>query len=105
MKGKIIVQPVTRINEVSASSGSIFLYPNPVSSTDTVELTPFNSGKISIKVYNSAGKIIDNSVFSSAGNSAIASRSIDVSNLPNGIYFLIASDGKKQYEVKFIVMK
>jgi hypothetical protein len=72
---------IVGILENKKSDRSIFIYPNPVK--DLLKLAIQNStGEVSIKIFNVVGEEIK----SIAGNSTL---SINVLDIPNGIYFIM----------------
>ena len=79
----------TGVNNVNRNNDEVTLYPNPA--TDDLNVVfGANDGIKNIAVFNVIGKAIV--VYKVAGNSA----KMDISRLPNGVYFLRMSDAKGQ---------
>jgi hypothetical protein len=79
------------LNDYNALDNSIQLYPNPASDMINIELKNPERQEIKIELLSSTGKIVHkiNEIMSS-GN---VKKSIDLTNIPDGIYFLrILSD-------------
>lgn len=74
--------PVVGIKELKDESLKLSVYPNPASSIITIELEMMNEKEIEISILDVLGKeVIHNSL------SSTHHFQIDVSGLPNGIYF------------------
>ncbi|MEO0092100.1 MAG: T9SS type A sorting domain-containing protein [candidate division WOR-3 bacterium] len=76
--------------------------PNPVKSIFNIYFTTPSPEKISIKLYDASGRLIQKLVdeFLTAGS---YSKKISVKNLAKGIYFIRYSDTTNQKEIKLIV--
>ncbi len=70
--------------ENSSTSNQLLIYPNPASSKVEIDLTDFD-GSANLYIYNMLGQLIKTIAVSSADETP----SIDVSNLPAGIYEVI----------------
>ena len=82
-------------NEINSG---IKIYPNPAVNTLYVEtLNDINYQNMYIQITDINGKI--------AAQYANSNNEIDVSNLPNGIYFLTALSGAVQFHQQFIIAK
>lgn len=77
----------TSASTVNKTNEDVVLYPNPA--TDDLNVM-FDDGIKNIAVYNLIGKAMV--VYKVAGNSA----KMDISKLPNGVYFIRLSDAKGQ---------
>ncbi len=75
------------------------IYPNPASDKITFDFIKANNSNVQFFVYNSQGKLVNNSNFSK-GNYR---QDLDVSKFPNGIYLINAIIGKETIIKKFIV--
>jgi plastocyanin len=102
MKGRIIVQPITGIKDLSVNESGISLYPNPVSSAATLLFNKIDVNKAIVNVYDITGQMVEKNVLSGNGS---FSRTIDVSTLNNGIYFIAVLEGDNKYVKKFSVIK
>ncbi|HYD21922.1 MAG TPA: T9SS type A sorting domain-containing protein [Flavipsychrobacter sp.] len=85
----VVTKFPTSAGSLSKNNDEVTLYPNPA--TDDLNVVfGANDGVKNIAVYNVIGKAIV--VYKVAGNSA----KMDISRLPNGVYFLRLSDAKGQ---------
>jgi hypothetical protein len=101
--GLFIPLVITSIEENALNSAKITTYPNPVSDKLTVEFNSETASAVNFQMYNSAGKLVRN------GNPGAMSFkgqnfSIDVSNLPSGLYILTINDGKSKISSKIQVV-
>jgi soluble P-type ATPase len=81
---------------------SLDVKPNPFTKHTTVHYTVPISGKISLKLYNSIGRLIEivNDIYLNAG---IYTSTLSTKSLAKGIYFLKYEDNTNQKEIKLIV--
>lgn len=90
----LVINTTTGIASINQISNVLFLAPNPAKNELKV-LSEVNIGIVSI--YDALGKVV-------LTNNAqeLNSISINISSLPNGVYFLQANDGVKTTYKKFI---
>lgn len=107
MKGKITVNGPSGINDNTVAADKINIYPNPTSGKFTVQFnrTDGQAGnwlprdeQAGIEIYNIVGEKID----SLSGITPQSSYEIDISSLPDGIYFVRINDRKSIYTRKII---
>jgi Secretion system C-terminal sorting domain len=92
------VPGVAGINESTTQSPVITVYPNPTNTgIFNVDFTKADN----IKVMNILGEV----VYDQKVDAATITKSIDLSNLANGIYFIYVFDGKKSSKAKLILNK
>ncbi len=72
------------------------IYPNPV--TDRLNITTVNPLE-TIKVFDAMGSLIKEQT------ATVGTHTLDLSDLKNGVYFVILSDGKKEEARKIVVQK
>ncbi len=88
----------TSIKSISVNHNSqLVLYPNPVTSNATIEYNATNTGKANLTIENYLGQIIQ--TFQLNNNQK---QTINMSNYPNGIYFIKCFDGKELNVLKLI---
>ena len=80
----------------SVDNSSIKLYPNPTTSSVTLEITG-NTGATTVLVTDISGKVI------STHTTEESTLSIDMSNVAPGIYLFTVNTGGKMYSEKVIV--
>lgn len=107
MKGKITVTSPAGINDIAEGRAKINIYPNPTSGKFTLQFSRSGSqvGSFSgndqqsgLEIFNILGeKIADMPNFISQ-----ASNEIDLSSVPDGIYFIRINDRKKIYTERLI---
>lgn len=88
-------------DEIAAEKGEMKIYPNPVSSSATIELPLDELVNASVKIYSLTGKIVQerNSISSADGN-----LKIDASKLLNGNYIISIETGDYRFHSKLVVM-
>lgn len=107
MKGKIIVNPVSAIDEVLVDN--IFsLYPNPTSGQFIFQFKDNDSGKLpvalddiplSLEIINLAGVRI----LKIEGIESRESIQFDLASLSDGIYFVRIADSRRSYSKKLVI--
>jgi hypothetical protein len=102
--GLFIPLVITSTEENVLNSAKITTYPNPVSDKLTVELNSETASAVNFQMYNSAGKLVRNG---NPGAMTFKGQnfSIDVSNLPSGLYILTVNDGKSKTSSKIQIVK
>jgi PKD repeat protein len=80
---------------VSGNDFELNIFPNPASKVLNIYVISSNE-TINIKVYNSLGRIIDDF------NVESRDTQIDLSNYPNGLYYVGANNGKQNMLKKFV---
>ncbi len=87
----------------SAVSGLKF-YPNPASTSGTLEITLHDNSKMEISILNNVGQVVYTT--SVAGNAGTNTVELNLSNLSSGMYFYQVKTGNtKTITNKFIVTK
>lgn len=89
------------INVYSAASVMFNIFPNPVKDKMTIRAGDANFTNVKIELYDVAGKrLAEHALGNMTANSETT---IDVTNLPKGIFVVTMSvDGKQQIPIKFI---
>jgi hypothetical protein len=94
--GSIVNATGAGIDEsVNASQWSI--YPNPANNNLMVNLSKFESQKLSITIFNALGQDV-----LTLNNLQAKQQNIDITNLSSGLYQVIVSDGVHQYGKKLV---
>jgi hypothetical protein len=101
--GLFIPLVITSTEENVLNSAKITTYPNPVSDKLTVEFNSELASAVNFQMYNSAGKLVRNG---NTGAMAVQGHNftVDVSNLPSGLYILTLNDGKSKISSKIQVV-
>ena len=87
IKGSLMINPVlgctvpVGIEQITKSYSNVNLYPNPAQNSITLETYGLNTENATITVSSSIGQVVLNTTF-------VPEQTIDISNLPNGIYFV-----------------
>jgi len=95
---------LVNIQNNSFQSGSMLIYPNPMSQTATLVIPNFKGQSFDLKIYDITGKVVPNEITTSIESSNEFETKINIlqNNLKAGIYFIeIKSD--RVYRSKFIV--
>jgi hypothetical protein len=86
---------------INPSTHQLTINPNPFSNLTTIRYNVTSSGKVSIKLYNSTGKLITTLVNETR---PAGSYSFDLNQeIPQGIYFIKYESGNQTSETKLIV--
>jgi len=72
-----------RLEQMMESEISVKLYPNPATDFINIEITPVDTGRLIIELYNNKGVKVLNTV---AVNQPVMQ--VNISNFPSGAYFL-----------------
>lgn len=82
---------------VNSSEKSFGIYPNPTNNTLYIKLSATNK-EGTLQIINAAGRKVKEQTISLSGNTT----SVNVKNLPNGVYDVIVLIGADKYHQKFI---
>lgn len=96
----ITITNTTDVKPIAVRAGNLRVYPNPSNGQFVVSSSAL-SGGIDVKVIS----LLGNTVYSQKFNSGSGSfeQSLNLSNLPAGIYLLSANDGKQQFNQRIII--
>ncbi len=86
-------------NDVISKDVTIMIYPNPSNGTVSVSW-PTDLGKVNIILYNSLGSIVKNSE-----ESNLSHLTLEIQDLPDGIYNLTLKTNLKEYHNRIIIYK
>ncbi len=89
---------ITSINEPE-SELAIEIYPNPTQNEVTVNLASFNNERVTIKVFDLYGKLIQES------NSTNSIEKLDFSGSKSGMYLIVIESKEGVYQQKIMVSK
>jgi len=102
MKGVINVKAiVTSTSSKTTSYSDLKIYPNPAGNYLTLNMTISHCADLSLKVKSIIGEDMSGPVKHSVCNGKENLR-VDLSSIPNGLYFLEILEGDKRNLVKFI---
>ncbi len=83
--------------------GALFVYPNPGSGIFNIQAEMITSGAVDIKVFNAQGVDIYHEKAVATGT--ILYKTINLSDLPNGIYILSAENDHQVFQKKIVLNK
>lgn len=93
----------TMINKLTTTHNFNFdVTPNPFDKLTTIRYTVPISGKVSIKLYNATGRLIETLINDNL-NSGTYTMKLSANTLAKGVYFLKYEDNTNKSEVKLIV--
>lgn len=101
-KKQFRITAVTGLNQYSGATSHIQLYPNPFSSTVKIDITANNNldaDKTVINVYDILGNLVKSENIKLTEN---FSKTYDFSNLANGSYIVVVTDGKQKSTARLI---
>lgn len=97
-----VVLKFSDVNEIVNPMNSVSVRPNPVQSELYIDVNASQASNMNVAVYNITGqKVLDQNV--SALSTGVNTRSINVSSLNSGVYFVTVSANGFQETKKFIV--
>lgn len=94
----------TSVSELSEYKLTANVYPNPVSTTATIDYILSSTQNVSVKIFDMAGRMVAN-VFEGKQEAGEQSVKFDVSSLENGIYFYQLNAGELSATNKIVVKK
>lgn len=102
--GLFIPLTITGIDEVTSGSANMNIYPNPVSDKLKIEFEMETNAAVEYKLYNSAGKVVK------TGNPGVKADkfkniSVNVSDLPSGLYIVSVIGGKSRITSKIQIVR
>lgn len=103
MKGKIAVVNPNSIFEAGITQSDFSIYPNPLSSKGEISFNNKESGSLTIRIFDNLGRKI-RTIFAE-DISGTNSFSFDVSDMDNGVYFVIFTLNEKEYYQKIVVLR
>ena len=84
---KPIIVGIDQQNFIAPPKPELSVYPNPTTGMVTLNINPKNETVLNMDLVNSIGQIVKQDVFNNQG--VEFTESIDLSNLPNGMYYVI----------------
>lgn len=95
--------PATSVFNQFQENVGFRVYPNPVSTIVNFEYSLNSSANIQLDLYSISGQLIKNLINNEYKNAGIHSKSIDVSNTKNGVYFARFTSGSSSQTIKLVV--
>lgn len=101
----IVIQTNVGVNELTASLDNIELYPNPNSGTFTVKgnLEGISGNKVSLDIVNALGQLVHTET--ATLNSNELDQTVQLQNIPTGIYLLRVSSDNQSKTFRFTVTR
>jgi len=100
-KNEITITSNNTFSSARTITGDLLLYPTITSGQLTLSVNNSTEGKVGVNIYNQAGALMmKQQIFISNGKGY---DQIDVSKLPNGIYFVEFTQAANKQTKKFIV--
>jgi hypothetical protein len=92
---------VSGVTETPASVSSVEVYPNPANISANVKIKLASAQEVIVSVYNTTGQLVSSQMKNLAAG--ISMVTLDVANLPSGIYFINVTEGTTTVSQKLIV--
>jgi hypothetical protein len=80
-------------------------YPNPFNPTTNISFTLDQASKVSLKVYNITGQLVQTVINGESHVAGAHEAKIDMSGMSSGIYFAVLSNGKESLKRKMMLIK
>lgn len=94
------------IHEHAGEFAAIKIFPNPISEESIISINAKFDRTVNLSIYNQQGGIVYNQQKNLLiGINNIPLKEIQKNNLPQGLYYLIVTDGKSISQKKFIVLR
>lgn len=90
----------TDTREVLVESTNIFIYPNPVSANASISIENEWRGELNLRIVNALGQMVYTADLEKHDQSAVLE--FDASDLPEGMYRVMVSDGEKMAVSSFV---
>ena len=94
-----LVESLVAVDEIASLSNTV-LFPNPISSTATLEFELSEKTNLDVRIFDVSGKEIK-TIFNGTNSKGLNQIQVDASNLPVGFYFLKMSGNGGLYSMKF----
>lgn len=98
--GKYSYSPIKTINFNTRSSVEISLFPNPARESITISVKDMSVKTARYEIIDATGKVLRSGMFKNAFENSIQT-SLNVKDLPNGVYVLKVQDGNNYSHVNF----
>ncbi|PKP47873.1 MAG: hypothetical protein CVT92_16600 [Bacteroidetes bacterium HGW-Bacteroidetes-1] len=95
-----VVTSVEEQNQIAAFN----LYPNPANSKVNISLDILSDSEVSVSIYNIMGSLVKNENFGRLSN-GMQNKSIDVTDLSEGVYLMKVTANKSQITQKVLINK
>lgn len=95
----VVFDGISAVQPVDATSQSVRLFPNPVTSEFTIELGNIEKESV-VTIYNAKGEKMFDKIISNGRQTTIHTH-----NFSNGIYFVRVDNGSKRFTEKIVVNK
>ncbi len=99
----ILVSIAVGIDEIQ-NVAEVKMYPNPVNEIATVAITLAENAQVTLDIFDITGKLV-NTVYNEEMNAGQNNVSINVTELPAGLYFTTIRSGKYNKTMKMVVVK
>jgi hypothetical protein len=87
---------------ISNYSNNINITPNPFTKFTTIRYSVSISGKVTLKLYNTSGRLVE-ILNNSYLNASVYTATLSTKSLAKGMYFSRYNDNTNQKEIKLIV--
>ncbi|MBS4062289.1 MAG: DUF4397 domain-containing protein [Bacteroidetes bacterium] len=102
--GALVQLPVVTSVEEQNQIGAFNLYPNPATSKVNILLDILSDSEVTVSIYNMIGSMVKNENFGRLSN-GMQNKSIDVTDLSEGIYLMKVTANKSQKTQKVLINK
>jgi exosome complex RNA-binding protein Rrp42 (RNase PH superfamily) len=102
--GALVQLPVVTSVEEQNQIGAFNLYPNPATSRVNISLDILSDSEVSVSIYNIIGSLVKNENLGRLTN-GIQNKSIDVTDLSEGVYLMKVTANNSQITQKVLINK
>jgi hypothetical protein len=95
--------PESGVYEGQPSAQTIAVYPNPFSTTVTLQYVLDADSRVSMVIYNALGRIVATPIISHSEEAGVHEVEFDAKNLPAGIYWCRVSAGGVEQSAKLVL--
>ncbi len=94
------------VNEIDKEALAVEIFPNPITEKSVVSINSNSAHLANLSIYDQLGeKVYNENKSLSSGINNISFEEIQAKNLPQGVYYLVVTDGRSASQQKFTLVR